>query len=754
MADSKDDRRRSVRQHHAMDDPTRPLSELRAREYNYALHLSADDQRLLDQHRDALIQGTSGFAELYYDHLFDNPDIADILYSHERSGGDIGALVRSDLKCLLGSLYNPQPANRAEQLVASGRACLERGFRPVWVIAAYHLLIDYLRGLLAGLEIPDATRDTLESILVRLLLRDMGLTLEGYWQSSREELREQMAQLAGQLGAAEALLSGIPLLLWSVDIRSGNIVYANFPLQSLYPDSLETPFPCLADTVQDDQQSLLSAWQDAVSRGSRSTVEIRASLAGAAQHWYRIALHPSVNRMGRPVLMHCVMEDINHEISERKQLEQMATTDSLTGLPNRALWADHLQLALAASRRVPGSQVVVISLDINQFKMYNDTLGREVGDILLRAVAERLDSIVRESDSLARLGGDQFGILLQPANSVQVATERVITQILDSFDIPFSHQDKQLCVNLTLGIACFPEDGSSGETLLSNAESAMHRAKRNGLPYQYFDPTNDVSPADQLRYSGQIRSALDNNEFELHYQPQVDIQTGRITGAEALLRWTHPVEGVVMPQRIIPVAEQLGMITPITDWVLVTALQQCRQWSFDGAHIPVSVNVSARSFQNPRLLEKIRWALQEANVAGDYLEIEITEATLMQDTERATEVLNRLSDSGVTIAIDDFGTGYSSLSYLKRLPIHTLKIDQSFIMDVAFDQQDVAIVRSIIDLGHNLGYKVVAEGVESSLAWDMLDTLGCDTAQGFHISRPLPEQHFSSWLADGGLTAD
>jgi len=412
-----------------------------------------------------------------------------------------------------------------------------------------------------------------------------------------------------------------------------------------------------------------------------------------------------------------------------------------------------LNMALAASRRVPGSQVVVISLDINQFKMYNDTLGRDVGDVLLRDVADRLDSIVRESDSLARLGGDQFGILLQPVNSARVATERVITQVLDSFDIPFTSGDKHLCISLTMGIACFPEDGTNEETLLTNAESAMERAKRNGLPYQYFDPQNDVSPVDQLRYSGQIRTALDNNEFLLHYQPQVDIQTSRITGVEALLRWEHPVEGTVMPQRIIPVAEQLGMITPITDWVLVTALKQCKQWTYGGMHIPVAVNVSARSFQNPRLLEKIQWALEAAEVSGEYLEIEITEATLMQDLDRATDVLNRLSDTGVTIAIDDFGTGYSSLSYLKQLPIHTLKIDQSFIIDVAFDQQDVAIVRSIIDLGHNLGYKVVAEGVENGMAWDVLNRLGCDTAQGFHISKPLADDHFSNWLTASGPAA-
>jgi EAL domain-containing protein (putative c-di-GMP-specific phosphodiesterase class I) len=354
---------------------------------------------------------------------------------------------------------------------------------------------------------------------------------------------------------------------------------------------------------------------------------------------------------------------------------------------------------------------------------------------------------VRESDSLARLGGDQFGILLQPDSDARAAAERVITQILDCFDVPFSCAGKQLCVSITLGVSCFPDHGTNEEALLVNAETAMYRAKRNGLPYQFYNPVSDVSPAEQLRYSGQIQGALDNDEFELYYQPQVDLRTSQIIGAEALLRWQHPTEGTVLPQRIIPVAEQLGMISPITDWVLVTALQQCSRWNTNGQTVPVSVNVSARSFQSPGLVEKIEEALQVSGVCGDHLEIEITEATLMLDLERARKVLERLGDFGVTVAIDDFGTGYSSLSYLKKLPLHTLKIDQSFIMDVAFDNQDIAIVRSIIDLGHNLGYKIVAEGVEHSMAWNMLNTLGCDAAQGFHISQPLSEGNFTNWLS-------
>ncbi len=753
MTDEKKDRRHHAREHLADGSSQRPLPDSRVKEYSYVLRVLPEDLVVLDKYREALVAGTAGFAESYYNYLFDNPDIADVLYSYERGGGDVGSLVRAELANMLGSIIAAPDPGREAGLVTAGSALREYGFRPVWVIASYNLLIDYINEILPVLDIPETDRHTLRSVIIRLLMRDMGLTIEGFWHAAHESIHAKMLGFEKELGTVEDLLSGIPHYVWSVDIKSNRVIYANAPLHSLYTEELEAPVPCLPDTSEEDQQQLLTAWQTAVT-GTRAYADVRMSLAGGEQHWYRVSMFPSLgNSRRQPVRVNCILEDINHLISERKLLERLATTDKLTQLPNRALWTDHLNMALAASRRVPGSRVIVISLDINQFKMYNDTLGRDVGDILLRDVADRLNSIVRESDSLARLGGDQFGILMQPVNIARTATERVITQILDSFDMPFSSRGKQLCLSLTMGIACFPEDGTNEETLLTNAESAMHRAKRNGLPYQYFDPLNDVSPADQLRYSGQIRTALDNNEFMLHYQPQVDIQTSRITGVEALLRWEHPVEGTVMPQRIIPIAEQLGMITPITNWVLVTALKQCKQWSFDGMHIPVAVNVSARSFQNPRLLEKIQWALTEAGVDGECLEIEITEATLMQDLDRATDVLNRLSETGVTIAIDDFGTGYSSLSYLKRLPIHTLKIDQSFIIDVAFDQQDVAIVRSIIDLGHNLGYKVVAEGVESGMAWDILNNLGCDTAQGFHISKPLADQQISSWLAESGRRA-
>jgi diguanylate cyclase (GGDEF)-like protein len=746
MAEKNKERRRGGKKAGSADASQRSSVCPDAREYNYVLQISSDELVFLNQYQQVIVTGTARFAEVHYNYLFDNPEIADLLYADEREGGDVSETIRAELAFMLDIFAVHEQGKREADLLRAGEQRYARGIKPVWVTGAYLMFMEFLRDLMAEQDIAAVDRERLQGILMKLSLRDIGLISEGYWNAALNEARGEMAHVCREHASIENLLSEIPQLIWSVDVRSNRIHYGNFPIHVLYPEGLDAPFPFFSGTHAEDQQLLLTAWQEAVN-GNAASREVRISLAGAPEHWYRLALYPSLNQRGRSVQVHCLLEDINTVISERRQLEQLSTTDSLTHLPNRTLWADHLNMALASSRRVPGSQVAVISLDINHFKMYNDTLGRDIGDLLLQEIAERLKSVVRESDSLARLGGDQFGILLSAVNDARTASERVMTQVLDCFDAPFSCSGKQLCVSITMGAACFPDHGTNELALLTNAESAMYRAKRNSLPFQFFDPVSDVSPAEQLRYSGQIRSALDNNEFVLHYQPQVDLRTSRITGAEALLRWQHPLEGTVYPKRIIPVAEQLGMISPITDWVLVTALKQCKQWSCNGSTVPVSVNVSARSFQGPRLVDKIKWSLEEAEMSGEFLEIEITEATLMLDLERAADVLTRLSDFGVSIAIDDFGTGYSSLSYLKRLPIHTLKIDQSFIIDVAFDNQDIAIVRSIIDLGHNLGYKVVAEGVESDTAWEMLNKLGCDSAQGFHVSHPLPEKHFARWLA-------
>jgi EAL domain-containing protein (putative c-di-GMP-specific phosphodiesterase class I) len=319
---------------------------------------------------------------------------------------------------------------------------------------------------------------------------------------------------------------------------------------------------------------------------------------------------------------------------------------------------------------------------------------------------------------------------------------------MSALGAPFSYQQRELCLSSTIGIAVFPQHGEDANTLASHADSAMYRAKWNSAPYLFYE--SDVVPSsasEHLQFSGQLHGALERQEFELHYQPKIDLVTGEICGAEALLRWQHPQQGMVSPKQFIPVAEQLGMISSITDWVLDTALTQSKCWSQEGKPLPISVNVSARSFQSPGLVKRISQALNKAELDGSNLEIEITEGTLMADLDVGAEVLDNLNKLGVSIAIDDFGTGYSSLSYLKRLPIDTLKIDQSFLEDMASNPRDLAVVRSIIELGHNLNCKVVAEGVEAEAVRRQLKDLGCDLIQGFHISKPLSNDGFREWLS-------
>jgi EAL domain-containing protein (putative c-di-GMP-specific phosphodiesterase class I) len=303
-----------------------------------------------------------------------------------------------------------------------------------------------------------------------------------------------------------------------------------------------------------------------------------------------------------------------------------------------------------------------------------------------------------------------------------------------------------LLLGASIGIAVYPEHGEDVDRLLSHADIAMYQAKLGGLGSLFYDPGKDASSVRPLQLSGQLRRALERGEFELHYQPKVDLHRMRVSGAEALLRWRHPEEGLLEPKRFIQVAEQAGLMPPITNWVLVTALRQCKEWWLGGTRIPISVNISARLFQTPQLLDRVRSALREAGVGGECLEIEITEDALMSDLEHGSGILSKLSHARVGVAIDDFGTGYSSLAYLKRLPIDTLKIDRSFLLGMTRNENDAVLVKSIIELGHNLGFQVVAEGVEDREVWDLLDILGCDAVQGYHVSRPLTRDSFSQWL--------
>jgi diguanylate cyclase (GGDEF)-like protein len=426
--------------------------------------------------------------------------------------------------------------------------------------------------------------------------------------------------------------------------------------------------------------------------------------------------------------------------------EHQALHDALTGLPNRELFRDRIDQAVRTARR-GGEISAVMLMDLDHFKEINDTLGHHHGDRLLEEVARRLEAALRDSDTVARLGGDEFGILLPRIAHADDAIV-VVEQILANLREPFSVDEMRLEIDASIGIAVHPVHGDDVETLVQRADIAMYSAKQSGRGYAIFEPELDRHSPRRLALAGGLRTAIERGEIKLYYQPKADLDSGRVVGVEALARWDHPQHGIVGPGEFVPIAEQTGLILPLTSFVLDAALRQLRAWADAGLNLSVAVNLSARSFLDTQLAVEIPRLLRRWDVGAGLLELEITESMLMADPTRAEATLDRLSQIGLAVSVDDFGTGYSSLASLKRLPVDAIKIDKSFVMEMAIDSSDAAIVRSTIDLAHNLGLRVVAEGVESEGAWRQLRTLGCDLAQGYYLSRPLPAESITRLLTE------
>ncbi|HVM64568.1 MAG TPA: bifunctional diguanylate cyclase/phosphodiesterase [Acidimicrobiales bacterium] len=425
------------------------------------------------------------------------------------------------------------------------------------------------------------------------------------------------------------------------------------------------------------------------------------------------------------------------------QLRHEALHDSLTGLANRVLFQQRLA-DLLGRRRPTDARIAVMLIDLDRFKEINDTLGHSTGDLLLEELAARLRRAVPEGVTVARLGGDEFA-LLDPSQFDTASAVALARALREELRRPFTYEDLRLEVSASIGLAVSPENGRDATTLLRRADVAMYAAKNTASGVTaYGDDLDEHSPR-KLALVSELRGAIDAGELELHYQPKAALATGAVVGVEALVRWTHGSE-LVPPDEFIPFAERSGLIGPLTDFVLREALAQCHAWRASGHDLSVAVNLSARSLLDVDLADDIARALEEAQVEPAHLVLEITETSLMSDARHAMSVLNRLSDMGLTLAIDDFGTGYSSLSYLKRLPVDEVKIDKSFVLNIHGDDNDAVIVRSIVDLARNLGLRVVAEGVETMATWDALRAVGCDLAQGYVLSRPLPAERLTAWL--------
>jgi diguanylate cyclase (GGDEF)-like protein len=449
---------------------------------------------------------------------------------------------------------------------------------------------------------------------------------------------------------------------------------------------------------------------------------------------------------------HSLQEATNELAEKQAENEYQALHDSLTGMPNRMLFQLRLADAIEASRRVDGKLAVML-IDLDHFKEINDTLGHHFGDLLLQEIGPRLSSVLRDNDLMARLGGDEFGIVLPELPSEDVAM-RIADRLLEELEIPVSVEGLALDVSGSVGIALFPSQANDAEALLRRADVAMYAAKENGGGYELYEDDMDRHNPARLTLIGQVRPALETGEFVLYFQPKVRLADGRAAGAEALIRWEHPSLGLVPPDEFIPLVEKTVLLRPLTHYVIETVLKQWREWADMGIRIPISINVSPRSLLDQELPEQVADQLRQWDVPPAFLRMELTESFLMGDSGRSTQVLDALSDVGVGLSIDDFGTGYSSLSYLKRLPIEEIKVDRSFVMQMHVDANDFMIVRATVDLGRNLGLRVVAEGVEDLATFDRLAEFGCDEAQGYYISRPLSAVEFTRWLSVRNLELD
>ncbi|SNT20885.1 PAS domain S-box-containing protein/diguanylate cyclase (GGDEF) domain-containing protein [Noviherbaspirillum humi] len=562
---------------------------------------------------------------------------------------------------------------------------------------------------------------------------------EAHEQADRE-LRATQEKLSGILGS-------IDNVVWSMN--ANGFIYLNAVVEDIYglpPEAFYRNKKLWLEVVHQDDREAVRLAHSRLQKEQSITVEYRIVRPDGGLRWIEERARPVRDETGKIVRCDGIAIDVSARKEYEARIEYLADHDSLTSLANRNLLADRINQAIAHARR-SRSMVAVLFIDLDRFKSVNDSFGHSVGDALLVTASERLKRSVRDGDTVARQGGDEFILLLtdirKPDDVVAVASK-----IFREFSEPFLIGPHELYVTVSVGATLFPDDAGDIHALLRNADIAMYRAKEEqGNAFQFYSRDMSVRAMERAELESALRRALERKEFELFYQPKVEASTRRIIGAEALIRWNHPEMGMVPPTRFIPMAEEIGLIVPIGDWVLNTACEQNRAWQDEGLPpISVSVNLSARQFNQDDLVESVAGTLDRVGLASRHLELELTESIVMNSAEVFVSKLQELESLGVRLSIDDFGTGYSSLSYLKRFPLHHLKIDQSFVRDIATDADDAAITSTVIELGHSLNLKVIAEGVETEEQVAFLRDHHCDEMQGYFFSKPLPAHEFADLL--------
>ncbi len=547
---------------------------------------------------------------------------------------------------------------------------------------------------------------------------------------------------------------------WLVDAGYTNIVETSDSTQAMGVMSRERPDVLLLDLNMPDVTGfdILASMREEPDLQHVPVIVLTSSTEGETK--LKALELGAADFLAKPVDSSELTLRLRNTLAAKAYQDSLAHYDALTGLPNRGMFLQRLG-AVLGDARLEGKNIAVVQFGIDRFKKVNDTLGLHVGDALLREVARRLEQHVSVSDtatgpvvtsthwgSLSRIGGDEFAALLPDILRVD-GVSSVARRIMALMAKPFHLENHEVFITPSIGIAVFPNDGDDADTLVKHAGIAMGAAKQHGgNTYQYFAKDVNARSTERLTLENDLRRALANDELLLHYQPKVDVKTGRVRGVEGLLRWQHPEHGMLPPGKFIPLAEEMGLITKLGDWVFHEACRQSKLWEDAGLGImPVAVNVSAQQFrQQGQLSRTLRDALAISGMEPRHLTVEVTESMIMEDAKQNIATLHEIKDMGVRLSVDDFGTGYSSLSYLKRFPLDELKIDRSFLMDLGKDADDAAIVSAIIAMAHNLGLKVVAEGVETRMQLSFLSQRGCDQCQGYLFSKPIPAEELTALM--------
>lgn len=657
----------------------------------------------------------------------------------------------------LGALFR-QPSVATKQFDIAGQAWhMEISAPPRSVFADhYGSLLLLVAGVMSSLIAAAYLRSlSMRSIRVQQLVEEKTAELRHTNTLLNEDIRARReAERALQLRHQAIEASANAILILSAQAPDYVIEYVNPAFQRITGYSSEEATGKdlrFLEGRDSDPEGFETVWI-AMREQHEHNVVLRNYHKDGSELWNDFYIAPVKDDRGTVTHFVAALYDITSMKRYEAELEFQASRDTLTGLINRHMLRHHLDQAINTAERLKQSLWVVF-VDLDRFKFVNDTLGHKAGDSLLKTISGRLRAAVREADTVARLGGDEFIMILPEQDELTLDT-RSLQRIMDAVAAPVMVGGHTLFMTCSIGVASYPADGQDGETLIRHADIAMYRGKQTGRNnFQFYTPAMNEQALERLRIEGDLRSALDNNEFLLHYQPKVDLKSGRVVGMEALIRWKHPQLGMVSPARFIGLAEETGLILPIGAWVLRTACTQCRQWQLAGySHISVSVNLSVGQFLQKDLVASIADVLEDTGLPPAMLELELTESLMMTDVEHAIGILLGLKELGVRLSIDDFGTGYSSLAYLKRFPIDVLKIDRSFVRDITVDADDAAITASIISLARHLKLKVIAEGVETDEQLDYLRHYGCDEIQGYLFSPPVPAEQFEQILQREGMT--